>query len=99
MPDTSIAGSDHGKKVTFSSPVVRSGSVSSTPHLVSQPVSFDMCGILIQKHQGRLQTVMQRGRPNVGTRLGPTPYHQKIIRMRQDASIAMHILQFVAEEF
>ena len=34
MPDTPIAGSSHGQKVTFRSPVVRLGSVSSTLHLV-----------------------------------------------------------------
>ena len=38
VPDTPIAG----QKVTFRSPVVRPGSVSSTPHLVPQPVSFDV---------------------------------------------------------
>ena len=38
VPDTPIAG----QKVTFRSPVVRLGSVSSTPCLVPQPVSFDV---------------------------------------------------------
>ena len=38
VPDMPIAG----QKVTFRSPVVRLGSVSSTPHLVPQPVSFDV---------------------------------------------------------
>ena len=32
VPDTPIAGSGHGHKVTFRSPVVRPGSISSTPH-------------------------------------------------------------------
>ena len=38
VPDTPIAG----QKVTFRSPVVRPGLVSSTPCLVPQPVSFDV---------------------------------------------------------
>ena len=38
VPDMPTAG----QKVTFRSPVVRQGSVSSTPHLVPQPVSFDV---------------------------------------------------------
>ena len=42
VPDTPIAGSDHGHKVTFRSLVVRLGSISSTPHLVPQPVSFNV---------------------------------------------------------
>ena len=42
VPDMPIAGSSHGQKMTFSSLVVRLGSVSSTPHLVPQPVSFDV---------------------------------------------------------
>ena len=41
VPDMPIAG----QKVTFGSPVVRPGSVSSTPHLVPQPVSFDVSRI------------------------------------------------------
>ena len=42
VPDMPITGSSHGQKVTFRSPVVRLGSVSSTLHLVPQPVSFDV---------------------------------------------------------
>ena len=38
VPDTPITG----QKVTFRSPVVRPGLVSSIPHLVPQPVSFDV---------------------------------------------------------
>ena len=44
-PDMPIAGSGHGHKVTFRSPVVRPGSISSTPHLAPQPVSFNMSRI------------------------------------------------------
>ena len=42
LPDMPIAGSGHGHKVTFRSPVVRPRSVSSTPHLVPQPVFFGL---------------------------------------------------------
>ena len=45
VPDTPIAHSGHGHKVTFRSLVVRPGSVSSTPHLVHQPVSFNLSKI------------------------------------------------------
>ena len=39
VPDMPIAGSGHGCKVTFRSLVVRPRLISSTPHLVHQPVS------------------------------------------------------------
>ena len=42
VPDTPISGNSNGQKVTFRSLVVRLGSVSSTPCLVPQPVSFDV---------------------------------------------------------
>ena len=42
VPDMPIAGSSLGQKVTFRSPVVKPCSVSSMPHLVPQPVSFDV---------------------------------------------------------
>ena len=45
VPDTPIAVSGHGHKVTFRSPVVRPWLVSSTPCLVPQPVSFDLSRI------------------------------------------------------
>ena len=45
VPDMPIAGSSNGQKVTFRSPVVRPGLISSTPHLVPQPVSFDVSRI------------------------------------------------------
>ena len=38
VPDTPIAG----QKVTFRNPIVRPGLVSSTPSLVTQPVSFNV---------------------------------------------------------
>ena len=46
VPDMPIAG----QKVTFRSPVVRLGSVSLTPHLVPQPVSFDVLQIPKQQN-------------------------------------------------
>ena len=45
VPDMPFAGSSHGQKVTFRSPVVRLGSISSTPQLVPQPMSFDVSRI------------------------------------------------------
>ena len=53
VPDTPIAGSSHGQKVTFRSPVVRPGSVSSTPRLVPQPVSFDVSRIPDSETSGK----------------------------------------------
>ena len=45
VPNMPIAGSSHGQKVNFRSPVVRLGSVSSMPSLVPQPVSFNVLRI------------------------------------------------------
>ena len=53
VPDMPIAGSSHGQKVTFRSPVVRPGSVSSTPCLVPQPVSFDVSRIPDSETSGK----------------------------------------------
>ena len=44
VSDMPIAGSGHGHKVTFRSPMVTPGSVSSTPYLAPQPVSFELSG-------------------------------------------------------
>ena len=55
VPDMPITGSSHGQKVTFRSLVVRLGSVSSTPHLVPQPVSFDGHKFPTVRHLGRTQ--------------------------------------------
>ena len=76
MPDTPIVGSSHGQKVTFRSLVVRLGSVSSMPHLVPQPVSFDVSRIPDSEDSF---------------------LHPKVKRMREDASIALHSLQLMAE--
>ena len=91
LPDTPIAGSSHGQKVTFRSPVVRLGSISSTPHLVPQPVSFDVSRIPDSETSGKDTDSEAETRPR-------TPY-QKMKRMREDASIALHSLQLMAEEF
>ena len=99
VPDMPIAGTDHGHQVTFIIPVVKSRPVSSTPHLVPQPVSFDLSGIPNTETSGKDTDSEAEGRPNVGIRSRPTLYHQKIRRTRQDASITMHSLQLVAEEF
>ena len=53
VPDTPIAGSGHGHKVTFRSLLIRPGSVSSTPHLVPQTVSFNLSGIHNTKTSGK----------------------------------------------
>ena len=60
VPDMPIAGSGHGHKVTFRSPIMRPRSVSSSPHLVPQPVSFSLSGIPDTETPGRIQTVRQR---------------------------------------
>ena len=91
VPGTPIAGSSHGQKVTFRSMVVRRGSVSSTPRLVPQPVSFDVLQIPNSKTSGKDTDSEVEVRPR-------TP-HAKIKRMREDASMASHSLQLVAEEF
>ena len=99
VPDMLIADSGHGQKVTFRIPVVWPRLVSSTPHLVPQPVAFDLSEIPNIKTSGKDTNNKAEGRTNVGTRSGLTPSHQKIKRMRQDASITMYSLQLVAEEF
>ena len=91
VPDTSIAGSSHGHKVTFRSPVVRPGLISSTPHLVPQPVSFDVSRIPYSETSGK-------DMESEAEIMSRTP-HQKVKRMREDASIASHRLQLMAEEF
>ena len=90
VPDMPIAGSSHGQKVTFRSPVVRLGSVSSTPHLVPQPVSFDVSIIPNSETSGK--------DTNSEAEIRPRTLHPKLKRMREDASIVLCILQLVAEE-
>ena len=91
VPDMPIAGSSHGQKVNFRHPVVRPGSVSSTPHLVFQPVSFDVLLIPDSKTSGKDMDSEAEIRPRT--------LNTKIKRMREDASMASHSLQLVAEEF
>ena len=86
-----IAGSSHGYKVTFRSQIVRPSSLSSTPCLVPQPVSFDMSRIPDTETSGKDMDSEAEVRPK-------TP-HQKVKRMWNGASIASHSLQLMAEEF
>ena len=92
VPDMPIAG----QKVTFRSPVVRPGSVSSTPRLVPQPVSFDVLQIPDSETSGKDTDREAEIRPR-------TP-HVRNKRTKEDASMmdasmASHSLQLVAEEF
>ena len=92
VPDMPIAG----QKVTFWSPVVRLGSVSSTPHLVPQPVFFDVLQIPNSETSGKDTDSEAEVRPR-------TP-HMRNKRTREDASMtdasmASHSLQLAAEEF
>ena len=70
---------------------MRLGSISSTPHLVPQPVSFDVSRIPDSKTSGKDTDSEAEIRPR-------TP-HPRVKRMRKDASIALHSLQLMAEEF
>ena len=70
---------------------MRLGSISSMPHLVSQPVSFDVSRNPNRETSGKDTDSEAEVRPR-------TP-QQKVKRMREDASIALHSLQLVAEEF
>ena len=90
-PDMPIAGSSHEQKVTFRSPVLRLGSLSSMPHLVPQPVSFNVSRIPNSKTSGKdLDSEAE---------IRPRSPHSKIKRTREDASIALHSCQLMAEEF
>ena len=84
VQDTPIAGSSHGHKVIFRSLVVRQGSISSMPCLVLQPVSFNVLRIPDSETSGKDTDSEAEVRPR-------TPY-QKVKRMREDASIALHSL-------
>ena len=91
VPDMPITGSSHGHKVTFRSLVVRPGSVSSTPCLVPQPVSFNV---------SRMPNSETFGKDTEDeAEIRPRTLQQKVKRARQDASMALHSLQLVAEEF
>ena len=70
---------------------MRLGLVSSTPHLITQPVSFDVSQIPNSETSGKDTDSEAEVRPR-------TP-HAKIKRTREDASMASHNLQLVAEEF
>ena len=90
VPDMCIAGSSHGHKVTFRSLVVKLGSISSIPHLVPQPVSFNVSRIPDSKTSGMDTDSEAKVRVR-------TP-HKKVKGMREDVSMASH-LQLMAEEF
>ena len=83
--DMPIAGSGHGHKVTLKTPVVRPRSISSTPCLVPQPVSFNVSGI------PNIETSEKETDNEVEAR--PRAPHHKLAQMRNDASIASHSLQ------
>ena len=91
VPDMPIAGSSHGHKVTFRSPVVRLGSISSTPHVVPQPVSFNVSRI------PKIDTSGKDTDSEAEVRIRNP--HQKVKRMGEDASMVLHSLQLMAEEF
>ena len=91
VPDMPIAGSGHGHKVTFRSPVVRPESVSTTHCLVPQPVSFDLSRIPDTETSGKATDREAEVKPK-------TP-HQKVKRTSNDVSITFHSLQLMAEEF
>ena len=98
VPDMPITGSGHELKVTFRNPIVRLRSVSSTPCMVPQPVSFDLSGISNTETSGKDTDSEAEGRPKAGNRSSLTP-HQNIRRMRHNASITSQSLQLVADEF
>ena len=91
VPDMPIAGSSHGYKVTLKSLVVRPGSISSISHLVPQPVSFNVSRIPDSETSGKDTD------SETGVRIR-TP-HQKVKRMKEDASTASQSLQLMPEEF
>ena len=86
-----IAGSSHGQKVTLRVQLWRLGSFSSMARLVPQPVAFNVLQIPDSETSGKDTESKVETRPR-------TP-HQKMKRMREDASIMSHSLQLVAEEF
>ena len=86
-----IAGSSHGHKVTFRSLVVRLGSISSMPHLVPQTVSFNVLRIPNSETSGKDTDSEAEVRMRT--------LHKKVKGMREDASMALHSLQLLAEEF
>ena len=70
---------------------MRLGSISSTPCLVPQPVSFDVCRIPNSKTSGK--------DTDSEAEIRPRNPHPRVKRMREDASTASHSLQLMAEEF
>ena len=70
--DTPISGSSHGHKVTFRSPVTRNGLVLTTPHLVTQPVSFNVLEIPSTETSDKDTAIPAKGITNMATRCGLT---------------------------
>ena len=91
VPDMPITESSHGQKVSFRSLVVGQGSVSSTPLLVPQLVSFNVWRIPDSKTSWKDTDAEAEIRPR-------TPL-KKVKEMREDASMEPHNLQLAAEEF
>ena len=91
VPDMPLAGSGHGSRVTFRSMVVRPRMISSTPYLVPQPVAFNLSRI---PNTETLEKDMDSE-----AEVKPMTPHQKMRRMKNDASITSHRLQLAAEEF
>ena len=89
--DTPLEDSGHGPRVTFRSLVVRPGSVSSTAHLVPQPVSFDVSKIY------DVETSLKD--TDSETEVRPKTLYPKSRVMCNDASITSHSLQLMVEEF
>ena len=99
IPDMPMAGSGHGHRVTLRSPVMRTGSVSSTPHLVPQPVSFNLSEFPDTETSCKDTDSKAEGMPNIGSIPSLTPHPQKMRRARQDTSVMMYSLKLVGEEF
>ena len=91
VPDTPIAGSSHGQKVTFRSLVVRLGQCDLHPIWSLIQCPFNVLQIPNSETSGKHPDSKAETRPR-------TPY-QKIKRIREDASIASHSLHLMAERF
>ena len=77
MLDTAIAGSSHGHKAMFRSPVTWSALVSSTPHLVPQPIPFNLSEISDTETSGKDTDNEAKKIWNIGTISGLIPHLQR----------------------
>ena len=96
VPGMPIAGNSYGQKVTFRSPVVRPRSVSSTSHLVPQPVSFDVLQIPNSETSRKDTDSEAEVRPRISTCKNQKDNGRCF---HHGCFIASHSLQLVAEEF